>query len=228
MPQEGSDPISHASQGANWLVGLSGAAIGGALAKLDWVLKFPPFGKALFFLASFSFMLSILAGVYYAFQLYALKARKQKLAEELARQPPVDADVQQARTQLDTANGKVRKFHFVAMSTFAVSCFFTAACLVDVLAQNVTLADPSSKAISASTPEPNHYTLANVPVHVRGQLSHSHTFLLDQLNGRIWQMTCHKGTVVEFRRVLRIGLDGLPDDVPANAAAENEKPVSPH
>lgn len=67
MPQEADDPISQARQGANWLVGLSGAAIGGALAKLDWVLKFPSSGQIAFLISAFFFSCRYLVGSFTLF-----------------------------------------------------------------------------------------------------------------------------------------------------------------
>ncbi len=218
MPQEVTDPISQASQGANWLVGLSGAAVGGALAKLDWVLKFPKWGKTGFLVASLFFMFSILVGVFYAFQLYALKTRKQKLDEERAKQAPVQADIDAAKVKVDLANKKVAKFHYLTMATFAFACFATVGCLGAVLFQPA--APPPLKPASVAQ---NSYVLANLPVHIGGRLSHSHTFLLNRQTGAVWQMTCKKGNLVEFHRVLRTGLDGSPDDDPAKPAIGNEK-----
>jgi hypothetical protein len=229
MPEETSDPISSAGQGANWLVGLSGAAIGGALAKMDWVMKFPPWGKVLFFVAFLAFMVSILVGVYYAFELLALKSRKLKLMSELAKNSPVTADISKAQRDLDEANAKVSKYHIGTMVAFGVSCFFTAACLCNLLvAQNFNLTDPPPKPVVESRPEPNRYSLTDVSVTVGGHLSHTHTFLLDQLNGRVWQMTCKKGgETVSFQRVLRTGLDGKPDEIPPKAPSASTQPASP-
>jgi hypothetical protein len=213
MPQAADDPISQASQGTNWLVGLSGAAVGGALAKLDWVLKFPKWGKIGFLVASLCFMFSILVGVFYAFQLFALKLRKQKLEEEKAKPSPVQADIDAAKQRLDQANEKVAQFHYLTMAAFALACLATVACLGVVLFQPAAATKPL-KPESAPIIK-NAYALTNLPVHVGGQLSHSHTFLLNQQTGAVWQMTCRKGSLVEFHRVLRTGLNGSPDDDPA-------------
>jgi hypothetical protein len=217
MAQGADDPIGQASQGANWLVGLSGAAIGGALAKLDWILKFPVWGKIGFLVGASFFMLSILVGVFYAFQLFATRQRKQKLDEEKARNPQVQHDLDEAKTNLDLANKKISKFHYATMITFAFACIATVSCLGAVLFNPVP-SDPKPLPVAQ-----NAYTLGNFPVHAGGRLSHSHTFLLNQQTGVVWQMTCTKGNVVEFHRVRRTGLDGLPDDDPVKPATQNDK-----
>lgn len=206
MPQEADDPVSQARQGANWLVGLSGAFIGGALAKLDWILKFPKSGKIAFLIAALFFLLSILAGVFYAFQLFALKQRKQKLEEEKATQPPDAQAVQTAQTRLEAANDKVRRFHNATMATFALAGVATMFCLGFVLFNS-----PPTPLPPKPVP-PNHFTLTNVPVHMGGRLSHSHTFLLNQQTGEVWLMTCRADKSVEFRRVQKFKLDGTPDE----------------
>src|ERR1017187_9639339 len=207
MPQEADDPISQARQGANWLVGLSGAAIGGALAKLDWLLKFPKSGKFAFLIAALFFLLSILAGVFYTFQLFALKQRKQKLEEEKGKQPLDAQAVASAKTGLDDANDKVARFHFATMTTFLLAGVTTLVCLGFVLFNSTSPTLPPKSAPIA----PNPYPLTNVPVHIAGRLSHSHTFLLNQQTGEVWLMTCHADKTVEFRRVQKIKLDGTPE-----------------
>jgi hypothetical protein len=214
MAQEADDPISQARQGANWLVGLSGAAIGGALAKLDWILKFPPAGKNAFLVAAFFFLLSILVGVFYAFQLFALKQRKLKLDEEKGKQPPDAQAVATAETRLHEANSKVARFHNGTMVTFAFGGVATLFCLGFVLNAPV----PPKPAAAAS----NHYVLNHVLVHAGGRLSHSHTFLVDQQTGDVWLMTCRGDKTVEFRRVQKRKLDGTPEDV-AVASENNER-----
>jgi hypothetical protein len=210
MAQEADDPISQARQGANWLVGLSGAAIGGALAKLDWILKFPPAGKKAFLVAAFFFFLSILAGMFYAFQLFALKQRKLKLDEEKGKQAPTQTAIDAAEARLKEANQKVARFHIGTMVTFALAGAATLVCLGFVL----NAPPPPKPAVAAV---PNHYVLNHVLVHTGGRLSHSHTFLVDQQTGELWLMTCRADKTVEFRRVQKRKLDGTPEEVVVNA-----------
>jgi hypothetical protein len=216
VPQEADDPISQARQGANWLVGLSGAAIGGSLAKLDWILKFPRYGKVAFLIATFIFLLSILCGVFYAFQLFALKQRKQKLDE--VRKGGIAEDIATAQQSLDDANGKVALYHYATLISFALAGVATIVCLAFVLFVPVPPPLPPKPVLS------NHYTLINVPVYMGGRLSHSHAFLLNQQTGEAWRMTCRQDKSVEFRRVQWLKLDGTPED--GTAAAKTEATIS--
>ena len=74
--------------------------------------------------------------------------------------------------------------------------------------------------MKAEATPPVSYTIVNVPVHVRGRLSHSHTFLLNQQTGDVWLMVCGSNKMVEFKRVLKRKLDGSPED-------ENPPPKPP-
>ena len=64
------------------------------------------------------------------------------------------------------------------------------------------------------------YQLVNSLVHANGHLSHSHTFLLNQRTGDIWEMTCRKGKTVEFRSVPRINQEE-PLGISRQTAQEN-------
>ncbi len=220
MPQEADDPISQASQGVNWLVGLSGAAIGGALAKLDWILKFPDSGKFAFLIATLFFFLSIVFGVFYAFQLFALKQLKQKLEDEKSKQPRVekDKDVQEAHAKLVKANDKVKRFHNCTMVTFAGAGIATLFCLYFVLFYSTKPPVPPKPTPVAS----NHYILTNAPVHIGGRLSHTHTFLLNQQTGEVWVMTCRPDQTVAFRRVHKLDFEGRPEDATASSKPEGK------
>jgi hypothetical protein len=206
MPTEADDPISQARQGTNWLVGLSGGAIGGALAKLDWILKFPTCGKILFCFAALFFFVSILFGVFYSFQLFALKQRKQKLDEAKARQASAE-ELKAPQGDLKSANEKVERFHNFTMGSFALAGLATISCLVCVLLFPNPEPPPTPQPAAVI---PNHFTLTNVPVQAHGRLLHSHTFLLDEQTGDLWLMVCRPDKTVEFKRVQQLNLDGTP------------------
>jgi hypothetical protein len=213
MPEEASDPISQASQGVNWLVGLSGAAIGGALAKLDWVLKFPQSGKIAFLIAALFFLLSVLAGVFYAFQLFALKQKKPKLDEEKSKQAPDNDAIANAQNALNHANPKVARFHNAAMGTFAAASIATLFCLGFVLFRSAIPSKPSPAVV-------NHFSLTNIPVHVGGKLSH---FLTQSAKRRGVANDLPGGKLVEFRRVQKFELDGTPQEEVAPPAKLDAK-----
>lgn len=116
-------------------------------------------------------------------------------------------DVDKAKDKLKEANKKVRRFHYATMVTFALAGVATLFCLGFVLFKSAPT--PLKPAVIS-----NHYTLTNVPVHIGGRLSHSHTLLLNQQTGELWLMTCRKDKTLEFRRVQNLKLDGTPEEVP--------------
>ena len=204
MPEQADDPISKASQGANWFVGLSGAAVGGGLAKLEMVEKFPFLGKLFFVIATFFFLWSIVSGIFYYFQLLALAQAKEKLAREEGKEQKDEAAIKAAGGQRQRANDKIRLFHFSAFVTFPLACMATVLCLWFVIFAGTPV--PPSPPVSPT----NHYSLTSATVFVGGRISHSHTFLLDEQSGDIWLMVCQPDKTVEFRRVKRLKLDGTP------------------
>ena len=94
-----------------------------------------------------------------------------------------------------------------------LSGLFTSICLWLVLFGTPSKAEsvcpaPQPGPVTSGEVTPGLYTLVNVPVQVRGRLSHSHTFLLNQKDGETWLMVCRTDKTVEFRRVRRLTLDG--------------------
>jgi hypothetical protein len=176
MPEEKDDPIGKATAGANWFVGLSGAAVGGALAKLDLIQKFPFWGKFWCIVATTFFLWSIVSGVYYYFQLLVLAQTKEKLERAEAGPNPNQTSIDGAKANRDKANEKVGRFFYGAMTTFAMACIATLIGLCFVFFTPSPAPPPPPLKEAAPT---NHYSIINVPVHMGGRLLHSHTFLLD-------------------------------------------------
>ncbi|MBZ5656332.1 MAG: hypothetical protein LAO56_13760 [Acidobacteriia bacterium] len=194
MP-EPDDPISQARQGGIWLVGLSGAAIGGALAKLDWLIKFPPSAKIAFFVAFIGFLVSIYFGVCYVGQLLPLKQLVQKRKDAEAEHKD-QAEIDKIKQQIKNANTKSDFFHYSAIIPFLVSCIAVLVCLNTLLFKPWDIERPPLPPVP-----PNKYLITNVPVHVHGRLTHSHTLLLNQQTGEIWELTCENGKIIAFRSV---------------------------
>jgi len=218
------DTIAKAGQGANWFVGLSGAAIGGALAKLELVERFPRSGKIFFVLAAGAFLVSIGSGIYYFFQLLTAAQAKEKVDRELARTPQIKAELDAARKERDQENAKLATFHWGAMLSFPFACLMTWFCLICVMLWGLapdaaTAAKPAAAAAVAAPAPISPFTLVTVPVHEHDRLLHDHTFLLNQQTGAMWLMTCQPDKSVEFRRVKRLKLDGTPEAEDSAAAA---------
>lgn len=224
MPDDNESLFSKAGQGANWLVGLAGAAVGGGLAKLDDLKKFPTFGKGAVLAATFLFLWAIIFGILYYFETLELAQAKDKLDRAEAKQPRDDAAVNEAKKLRGDANSRIQVFHYGSLIVFVLASMATFAGLCDVI-----FAATKEPPKPLAPPPPNHYTMVNVPVQINGRLSHSHTFLLDEQTGDTWLMVCQPNNkTVEFRKVSRLKLDGTPEDDASGATpAEATKPSEP-
>jgi len=193
-------------QGVNWLVGLSGAAIGGALVRFDWLQKLPNSAKGSFLLAACFFFASILCGVYYVFQLFAVRRYKEDLDRVESQWPPDETQAQEATNELERVQTRARTSQHLTILMF----FLAAVTSVVALGFALFWARPV-----AETPVQNQYLITTSKPHLTGRFMHSHTFLLNQQTGEIWEMTCRKDGTVEFRRVRKISYDGSPEEPPA-------------
>lgn len=209
MPDQPDDAISRAGQGVNWLVGLSGGAIGGALLKFDWLLKLPYPAKVAFLIAAIFFLASICFGVFYAFQLFAVKQFKDSLEETRKRDPANPASIQEAQTALTGERTKAGNYHNLTMLSFALAGTATIAALYFALF-GPPFAPPKPAPLAT-----NKYSITTAQVVRSGRTLHSHTFLLNQQTGEVWEMTCRSGKAVEFRRVPKASYDGSPEEPPA-------------
>jgi hypothetical protein len=208
--EKSSDTVGKASQAANWFVGLSGAAVGGALAKLDFVERFPRSAKVFFVLAAGAFLVSTVSGIFYYFQLLAAGQAKERVDREEARNPLNHEALEKAKTERDSANKKLSQFHTETLFSFPVACLMTWLCLMCVLIWGLA---------PAAAPT-NRYTVASATVHENGQTQDNYTFVLDQQTGAMWLMETQPDKTVEFRKVKRLKLDGTPevDDAATTAA----------
>jgi hypothetical protein len=213
-----SDPISERVQGVNWLVGLSGAAIGGALLKFDWLLALHPAAKVLFLVASSLFFGSILCGVYYVFQLFAVRRNQGNLGQIKSQWPADEKAVNAATSDLNRVTGRARTFQDLTILAFL------GASVTSILALGVALFSPRP----TSEPPQSKYLLSTFEVRLRGTPLHTHTFLLNQQTGEIWEMLCRKGGTVEFRRVRKTAYDGSQEEPPAPKAPPVSIVPEPH
>jgi hypothetical protein len=69
----------------------------------------------------------------------------------------------------------------------------------------------------------SRFAIASTPEHtVARNVIRSHTFLLDQRTGQVWQMVCSKGPMVTFQK---ISIEGIPvEDMPATEQPKNGQP----
>ena len=211
MPDQPKDAASQRNQSINWLVGLSGGALGGALLKFDWLLKLPTNAKHYFLVAAGLFLLSILTGVYYAFQTLAVSRFQTEVERAKALWPPDQNTEDRAVARLERAEKKQRVYHLLTMAAFGVAGI----CSLVMMAKAIQGPPLDAK---EPTPPPNKFELKDSLVYNHGRLSHSHTFLLNQQSGDVWEMICQSGNVVEFRHVQRTGHDGRPEAEPMSPA----------
>lgn len=207
MADAPNDATSQLGQGINWLVGLSGGAIGGALLKFDWLLKLSPAAKKSFFAAAIFFFASILCGAYYLFQLFAMRRRKDELDDIKSNWPPDTGEIDQATKAFEKARKKARIYHYLTMLTFGV------ASIASLFAIRYALFRASNL---SEKPLSNKYLITTALVHLKSGSLHSHTFLLNQQTGEIWELTCRSNGTVEFRRVPKTSYDGSAEEPPAS------------
>jgi len=223
VPDQPTDSISQRNQSINWLVGLSGGAIGGALLKFDWLLKLRVSARVAFLTAACFFLLSILCGVYYAFQVLAVGRLQDELNEAKAEWPPNEDRTGNVKRRLDKAQDKALSFHLGTMLTFGVAGLATIAVLF------IALLAPPVEAKKETKRPPDKYLISNSQVYIKGRLSHSHTFLLNEQTGEVWEMVCRSGGLVEFRRVMRTNHDGaveVGEDSASHAPPSSRAPTA--
>jgi hypothetical protein len=80
------------------------------------------------------------------------------------------------------------------------------------------ISQPPTRTVT-SEPDRAHYELTNSQVIASGQISHSHTFLLDKENGDLWQMSCQKGRHVEFIKVERMNREADRSEISRTASS---------
>lgn len=216
MGTDTDNPISQARQGVNWLVGLSGGAVGGALLKLDWILKFPAGAKWVFVATTVCFLLSIFFGVFYAFELFALAQRKESLSR-LSDSTPKGSEEEtgKAKEKVESAAAKVRRFHHSTFASFAAASVLSIVVLLLVLFR-CPACDAPPPPLAAI------YAITSTPVDFDGQSARTHTFLLNQQTGQVWEMRCNGGSV-EFRQVLRTPYNGSVEKPLNSGPAQKEK-----
>lgn len=213
MADEKESLFSKAGQGANWLVGLAGAAVGGGLAKLDELKTFPLIAKCAVLLATLGFLVAIIAGIFYYFETLEVAQAKEKLDKAEAAEPPDPQKLKEAKKARTEANGRLSLYHYGSLIFFSFASLATFAGFCDVI-----FAAGQEPPKPPAAPPPNHFSIVNVPVQINGRLSHSHTFLLDEQTGDTWLMMCQPNNKsVEFRRVSRLKLDGTSEGASSSA-----------
>ena len=87
---------------------------------------------------------------------------------------------------------------------------------------------PKDNPPAVASTNPQRFAISSTPEHgAPGHRFPSHTFLLDQTTGQIWQMTCTKGKPVTFIKISSEGLP-LPPTTPPATETKAHQPSAPN
>jgi len=210
-----------------WLVGLSGAAVGGAFLNFDKVSAAPWWVRLVFFLAAAAFSVAVYFGVHYIFYLNEVANQNERTALIVKALPgatdeqklKLSAQAEQANEAIDEAWKNVGDAHNYSIPAFGIGMALSVVLLgLAVMAgplpkpgeggtQNF-ISVPSDVKSSAAY----QFEITQSAVHVTGHGREAHTFLVNKNTGEVWQMRCRGADEVEFHRVHRIGFNDKPED----------------
>jgi hypothetical protein len=226
-PQSSRDTLSVYPPSVTWLVGLSGAAVGGAFLNFDKVSAAPWWVRLVFFLAVAAFSVAVYYGVHYIFYLnevanqteratLIVKALQGASAEQKEK---LNSQAAQANAAIDEAWDNVGDAHDYSIPAFGVGMTLSV-----VLLGLAMIAGPLPKPGEAGTqnfisaprdaasPATPAFEITQSAIHATGHGREAHTFLLNKNSGEVWRMICRKRDEVEFQRVHRVGFNGQPED----------------
>jgi hypothetical protein len=215
MPDVG-DAASGYAEGVKWLVGISGAAIGGAFTQYEQIWHQPLWVRGLLALDVVLFVISIWAGVNYLLWINAVRRAKERISEidaertalgdtaTDAKKRDLDNNKKPSNAKLTEAAQQMPRWHKGYSRSFSAAVLIAAGILF------IAIARPIPKPEAAESPQ--RFTIVLSAVHSTPHGSQAHTFLLDQKTGDLWQMSCDvQGNVVAFRRVAVLDANGRPE-----------------
>jgi hypothetical protein len=192
------------ADGIKWLIALSAAGLGGSATLLDKVQAQSDIVKWLFVTTVFVLAASVLLGGVYYFRLIAAAN-----AHEVALRKWVAAG--NSSLQFDPDNDiDVTKAKAVYRSVYPwASGAFSLGLLMIVLGLSLAAfqgAKPEERQVenkdNAVVPPPaDHFSLFSTEARSPRGLHHTHTFLLNDAEGQLWQMICEKDGRVRFVKV---------------------------
>ena len=112
LASEGSgDTLSNYRAGVTWLVGLSGAAVGGAFLNFDKVSAAPVWIRFLFAAAAVCFGVGVYSGVRYLFYLNSAsnQSERAKFIEKALGEATAEPEKEKRRAQAEQTNAKIDK-----------------------------------------------------------------------------------------------------------------------
>jgi hypothetical protein len=227
-PAEGSgDTLSVYRPTVTWLVGLSGAAVGGAFLNFDKVSAAPWCVRLVFFLAAAAFGVAVYYGVHYIFYMNEVSNQNEHITfiEKALESCPEEKkqNLRGEKAEADQASKEAWKnlgdAHNYSIWGFGFGMFFSAVLLGIALAAGVRPKPQEAGAQNfisvpreSNCPTASVFEITQSAVHATSHGREAHTFLLNKNTGELWRMVCRKPDEVDFRRVHRIGFNNQSED----------------
>jgi hypothetical protein len=197
-----------------WIVGISGAVMAGVYLHPEAVTTLSLEAKRCLAAVMLLFGVSSFGGVVYLLWLNNVRRKKELLAETEAKlaapafvpNPDETRELEKKRDKLKRklarAQPSLNAWYWIFTWAFYGAAVLT---VLFFMLRIVRTKDPV-------VVEPLHFTVVQSAVHRTDHGMQAHTFLLNQQTGEMWQMVCdQKGTVVGFRRVRRLDVNGNPE-----------------
>ena len=197
-----------------WIVGISGAAMAGVFLHPEAAARLSDEAKYCLAGIMLLFGISSFGGVVYLLWLNSVRRKKEKLAEiEAKLVAPVALPNLDNIAELENDRNKKNKKLTLAQTSLNLwywifTWSFYGAAILTIFFFMLRIVRTKDPVVA----EPLHFTVVQSAVHRTDHGMQAHTFLLNQQTGEMWQMVCdQKGTVVGFRRVRRLDLNGNPE-----------------
>jgi hypothetical protein len=193
------------ADGVKWLIALSAAGLGGAAALLEKVQAQPGEVKGFFALTVAALAASVLLGCIYYFRLisaaniYETALRKHVIAGNQAHKFDPDGN-----TDVTTASNRYRAVYPLVSTTFFSALILIAFGLIFGALRGAPPSKGDDEKITGSAetaPPADRFSLFSTEVRLPKGSRHTHTFLLNDNLGHLWQMLCEKDGRVRFVKV---------------------------
>lgn len=217
------------SDGVKWTIGLSGAAVAGAFLHLDELSKQPTPGRWILAFAVACFAISIISGVNYLHWLMAADVARIRIPEiekeqiDLGTPDPADkAKVERCDTLDKRHKRYVKKIerayvvsprwhvayivNFIIAAALATIIFFAAIVRHSAQPDGQQNKQCNVGKCPTTVAPANRFVVTYSALHQGRHGKETHTFLLDQQTGQLWQMRCNASGTVEFRQIAVAGL----------------------
>jgi hypothetical protein len=220
-----SSAVKSYAEGFQWIIGLSAAATAGAFLHIKELGQQSLLIRWLAASAVLLFFLSIWSGINYMLWLNVVDVDKEGIAEidskliAFGTTDPEKADLQRRREKHEKRIARSRRVRPYWYRTHVTSSSIaTLLSAIVVMMAIVAYRKPPAmeceagcgkqkrlRSMGAIVPPPaNHFLVAYSAAHHGRHGTVTHTFLIDQQTGEMWQMICQPGDRIAFRRIRRI------------------------